>query len=73
MNKETHAIPITLVLPRYEVMVVIHALQKWADLEYRQAPSSSSESIAALADKIYAVTREHVMAFEDQHEEENPN
>lgn len=71
MNKETDAIPITLVLPRYEVMGIIYALQRWADRE--DSLGHPSSNITALADKIHSEVREQVMAFEDQAETENPN
>lgn len=71
MNKDIYFIPITLTLPRYEVMAVIYALQRWADSEHSKG--YPSEKITALADKISSEAQQQLMAFEDQQEQENPN
>lgn len=73
MSKDTHDIPITLALPRYEVMNIMYALRELSSRRYEQALDSGkdyyrdeADDLYALTNKIFATTREQFVAFENQ-------
>lgn len=78
-NKETHDIPIMLVLSRHEVMAIMYALKELAGKRYEQAIDRNQEflkdeasDLRALSDRILQIIREQFVAFENQNPMKKP-